>query len=180
MTRDGNRIQICEYARLHYNGRANSNYSKYNFGTKKRKLAEDRDDRQLEESVRTISDLFSQAGNGMAPASTALGRTDEPLEARVASISAEIAAAIAQAHSRECEDDEDGSGSASGSGRDVPDSDTIGPNTSGIRGGGALTSSKLRNAADDVEDDDSDTFPIPLRTRKTGKDGRVAVGKRKR
>jgi hypothetical protein len=159
---------------------SNKYCSKYNFGTKKRKLAEDNDDRQLEESVRTISALFNQAGNEMAPAST---ETDEPLEARVASISAEIAAAIAQAQSREYEDDEDGSGSASGSGRDVPESETVGPNTSGIRGGEnsrTLTSSRLRSATEDAEDDDSDTFPIPLRTRKTGKDGRVVVGKRKR
>lgn len=119
----------------------------------------------------------------MAPTSIDSARTDEPLEAKVANISAEIAAAIAQAQSREYEDDEDGSGSGSGSGRDVPDGETIGPNTSGIRGGEngkTLTGSKLRIAAEDVEDDDSDTFPIPLRTRKSGKDGRVVIGKRKR
>jgi hypothetical protein len=112
-----------------------------------------------------------------------LGRSGEPLEARVASISAEIAAAIAQAQSREYEDEEDGSGSGSGSGREAPDTEVIGPNTSGIRGGEnskTLTSSKLRIAAEDVEEDDSDAFPIPLRTRKTAKEGRVVVGKRKR
>jgi hypothetical protein len=48
--------------------------------------------------VRTISALF-QAGGGVG--------SDQPLEVRVASIGAEIAAAIAQAQSRMYEDDDD-------------------------------------------------------------------------
>lgn len=104
-----------------------------------------------------------------------------PLEARVASISAEIAAAIAQAQSRVYEDDEDelddDDRSGSGSGQEMDSPGTIVPNTSGIRGL-AETSGVLPEMEED--DDDSDAFPIPLRTRK-GKDPVTIAGqKRKR
>lgn len=136
--------------------------------------------------MRTISALFQVGGNALVPGV----QSEEPLEARVASISAEIAAAIAQAQSRVYEDDDEEDeeeDEESGSGQEIGGPETIGPNTSGIRGlsdvdrddraaedeGGLLL-------ADGDEDDDSDAFPIPLRTRK-GKDPVSVIGtKRKR
>ncbi len=130
---------------------------KYNFKGKKRKLTDDDEDRELAESVRTISALF-QAGNSIP---------DEPLEMRVASISAEIAAAIAQVQSRAYEDEEE---EESGSGQEVGGIETIGPNTSGIRGEGAtfLTETGDLQSFSEPGDDgeDSDAFPAPLHTRK--------------
>jgi len=134
---------------------------KYSFKAKRRKVSEEDDDEELADSVRTISALF-QAGGGVG--------SDQPLEVRVASIGAEIAAAIAQAQSRMYEDDddeEDENGSQ----------ETIGPNTSGIRGG--------ENRADDEdgpeeEEEDSDAFPMPLRTRRKGKEADVIAGALKR
>ncbi|KAG6890694.1 hypothetical protein C0995_005067 [Termitomyces sp. Mi166 len=151
---------------------------KYNFKGKKRKVNEDDDDdddEDLAESVRTISALF-QAGNDMPSASV-----DQSLEVRVASISAEIAAAIAKAQSRPYTGDEDeDDDEQSGSGQEIDGPEIIGPNTSGIRG---LGRGDTRVERDDrrlvEEDDDSDAFPIPLRTRK-GKDSPVAGMKRKR
>ncbi|KAF9246516.1 hypothetical protein BU15DRAFT_40396 [Melanogaster broomeanus] len=166
---------------------------KYSFKAKKQKVSCETDDLELEESVRTISALFSQAGgtNGMAPRSTEGSGTDEPLEARVASISAEIAAAIAQASSRvlEADDDEveeeegveedDGEGWSSGSGHEIGGAESIVPNTSGIRGNGGGGESGCAGGVEE-DDEDSDTFPIPLRTRK-GKEPVSLIGlKRKR
>jgi hypothetical protein len=136
----------------------------------------------LEESVRTISALFGHSENGIAPSSTDFGSADEPLESRVASISAEIAAAIAQAQARQYEDEEDDDGEES-------ELETIGPNTSGIRGasddrsigGGMTPKDAARIVEEEFEDDDGDAFPVPLRTRKSGKGNGVgAGGKRKR
>lgn len=159
-------------------------HRKYNFKAKKRKVAED-DDRELAESVRTISALFQSGANTMAPTSTNYVPSDEPLEARVASISAEIAAAIAQAQARVYEDDEDEEDEESGSGQEMGGLETIGPNTSGIRGdehgrdGDTRPVGKEGPLLED-EDDDSDAFPIPLRTRK-GKEPVAIIGtKRKR
>lgn len=109
----------------------------------------------------------------------------------MASISAEIAAAIAQAQSRgydedeEDEDEDDEGEEESGSGQEMAAPETIGPNTSGIRGldnegptlGGSL---KHVDSATRDEDEDSDTFPQPLRSRKS-KEVLTATGsKRKR
>ncbi|KAH7914647.1 hypothetical protein BJ138DRAFT_1123291 [Hygrophoropsis aurantiaca] len=169
---------------------------KYNFKAKKQKTSEEADDLELEESVRTLSALFTQSGsaNGNAPRSIRAGGPDEPLEARVASISAEIVAAIAQASSRALDDDEleeeegvdddDGDGWGSGSGHEIGGHESIVPNTSGIRGGGdAGESGRVggkRAGSVEEDDEDSDTFPIPLRTRK-GKESVSLVGvKRKR
>ncbi|KAH7889691.1 hypothetical protein F5I97DRAFT_1996308 [Phlebopus sp. FC_14] len=177
---------------------------KYNFKAKKQKVSGDVDDLDLEESVRTISALFSQTGgaNGVALRPTEGDGMEEPLEARVASISAEIAAAIAQASSRaldvdeeEVEDEEDegieedGEGWGSGSGHEIGGPESIVPNTSGIRGeGGGGESSCVQGGGFggkgiggvEEEDEDSDTFPVPLRTRK-GKEPVSLVGiKRKR
>lgn len=140
---------------------------------------DEEDEETLAQSVRTISALFQSTGtlpNLNDP------RVEEPLEARVASISAELAAAIAQAQSRVYgedvdEDDEDDSDT------DMGARETIGPNTSGIRGLGVNEVRKNAGAVStdrDDEDEDSEPFPMPLRTRK-GKDAEAAVGeKRKR
>lgn len=141
-------------------------------------------DVELEESVRTISALFSQTAGGshIAPRSAERSGSDEPLERRVASISAEIAAAIAQASSHALdgeddvgEEDEDGERWTADSGTEIGMAEGIVPKTSGIRG----EAGKDVDFMDD-DDEDSDTFPIPLRTRK-GKDPASIVGmKRKR
>ena len=105
----------------------------------------------------------------------------EPLEVRVASISAEIAAAIAQAQARGYDDEEDEDGEESGSGQEMG---TIGPNTSGIRGvsvsdvgGHGERSNSGRR--DGEEEEDSDAFPAPLRARKA-REMAAASSKRKR
>ncbi|KAG5641283.1 hypothetical protein DXG03_005574 [Asterophora parasitica] len=155
---------------------------RYNFKGKKRRIhEEDDDDRDLAESVRTISALFQAGGNAILPAAGGALNV-EPLEVRVASISAEIAAAIAQAQSRVyADDDDDEDDFHSGSGQEIDGPEVIGPNTSGIRGldtGDSRTADKDGRRLVD-EDDDSDAFPAPLRTRK-GKDSPVAGSKRKR
>ncbi|KAG6820362.1 hypothetical protein H0H93_001554 [Arthromyces matolae] len=151
---------------------------KYNFKGKKRKMNDDdEDDHDLAESVRTISALF-QTENDISPATV-----DGSLDTRVASISAEIAAAIAKAQSRVFDEDEDDEQSCSGQDDDGPD--IIGPNTSGIRGLGGLQALGIGdtrgNSDKEVrrlfeEDEDSDAFPAPLRTRK-GKDSPVVGAK---
>ena len=173
MTHHGGQNPICEWNHpsLIIPGLLNLAlclYRKYHLKAKKQKIS-GVDDPELEESVRTLSALFSQAGN--ANRSVEDGGSHEALEARVASISAEIAAAIAQATSRALDADdeeleeEDGEGDGWRSGHE-----SILPKTSGIRG----ESGNLE------DDDDSDTFPIPLRTRK-GKEAVSVVGtKRKR
>ncbi|OJA19052.1 hypothetical protein AZE42_06314 [Rhizopogon vesiculosus] len=163
---------------------------KYNFKAKKQKVSDTGDVLELQESVRTISALFSQRGGGRARPLQA-GGLDEPLEARVASISAEIAAAIAQASSRTLDEDEDEMEEEEGiddddgwySGHEIGRTESIVPNTSGIRGGGdgdgGGGGGKGVGGVED-DDEDSDTFPIPLRTRKGKEPGSVAGNKRKR
>ncbi|KAI6036580.1 hypothetical protein BKA83DRAFT_4164906 [Pisolithus microcarpus] len=127
------------------------------------------DDPELEEFDRALSELISQANS--TNRSTEGAGSDETLEARVASISAEIAAAIAHASSRVLDEDD---------GRHRCEIGAIVPKTSGIRGSteGRRAGGSGGNWEDD--DDDSDTFPIPLRTRK-GKESASVVGtKRKR
>lgn len=176
-------------------------FRKYSFKAKKQKVSDETADVELEESVRTISALFSQTANAnlITPRSAECSGPDDPLESRVASISAGIAAAIAQASSQvlDGEDDveedgveeEDGDGWGAGSGNEIGMAESIVPNTSGIRGDGGGSESECTGpdggggkgigcVAED--DEDSDTFPIPLRTRK-GKDSGSVVGmKRKR
>ncbi|KAI6022670.1 hypothetical protein EDC04DRAFT_2900638 [Pisolithus marmoratus] len=126
------------------------------------------DDPDLEEFDRALSELISQASSTNRSGEGA--GSDETLEARVASISAEIAAAIAHASSRALDEDDGGSYGIGG----------IVPKTSGIRGSteGRRVGGSGGNWEDD--DDDSDTFPIPLRTRK-GKESASLIGtKRKR
>ncbi|KAM6500521.1 hypothetical protein JOM56_003535 [Amanita muscaria] len=152
---------------------------KYNFKGKKRKISEEDDDRELEEHVRTISALFQTDDNGHID----LPSPDGPLEFRVANISAEIAAAIAQAQSRVYaeldEDDEE-----SGSGQELAAPGLIGPNTSDVRGEDeSETGQRVRKEMPAIvrdEDEDSDAFPAPLRTRRS-KESMSATGtKRKR
>ncbi|KAI6108990.1 hypothetical protein EV401DRAFT_1998496 [Pisolithus croceorrhizus] len=140
----------------------------YRLKTKKQRVS-GLDDPDLEEFDRALSELISQANSTNRSAEVA--GSDETLEARVASISAEIAAAIAHASSRALDEDD---------GRDRYGIGGIVPKTSGIRGSteGRRAGGSGGNWEDD--DDDSDTFPIPLRTRK-GKESASVVGtKRKR
>jgi hypothetical protein len=162
-------------------------FRKYNFKAKKQKVSDTTEDLELEESVRTISALFSQTG-GVATRPLAVSMPGEPLEARVASISAEIAAAIAQASSRALDEDEDEMEEEEGvddddgwcSGHEIGRPESIVPNTSGIRGSGNDDNGGKGIAGVEENDEDSDTFPIPLRTRK-GKEPVSLVGiKRKR
>jgi hypothetical protein len=103
---------------------------------------------------------------------------EQPLEARVASISAEIAAALVHAQSRTYEEEDDDYDEDDESGQEVNGPETIGPNTSGIRDDGLRDGKRILEVED--EDDDSDAFPVPLRTRK-GKESFGLVGtKRKR
>ncbi|KAF5365672.1 hypothetical protein D9758_003346 [Tetrapyrgos nigripes] len=132
---------------------------KYSFKAKQRNRKEgDQEDEQvIEDSVRTLSALLQGTTHIAAPLQ------EESLEVRVASISAEIAAAIAQARQRVYEDDEDhdddGSGGSS-SEEELLARDTIGPNTSGIRGLG--DGGRERESGDSDEDDD-----VPLRLRRS-------------
>jgi len=137
-------------------------------------MDDDDDDAQLAESVRTISALFQAGGKSIGAPDA-----DEPLEVRVASISAEIAAAIAQAQSRGYEDEEDEEGEDSGSGQEMGGVETIGPNTSGIRGSEGLGDKDGIDELED-EDDDSDAFPMPLRSRKAREQLAASGNKRKR
>lgn len=116
--------------------------------------------------MRTISALFQAAGNALLPNARPQIQTEEPLELRVASLTAGVAAAIAQAQSRGYEDDDDDDyddAEDSGSGREIC---RTGPNTSGVRGYLGENGDR-RPGDDDDEDDDSDAFPLPLRSRKS-------------
>ncbi|KIK57833.1 hypothetical protein GYMLUDRAFT_46044 [Collybiopsis luxurians FD-317 M1] len=112
------------------------------------------EDQEEEDSVRSISELFPAPG----PAPDSLDR--------VASISAEIAAAIAQAHQRVYEDENEED--ETDSGQEMSARETIGPNTSGIRGRGVEEGQHRTDSEDEV-------FPQPLR----GRGGRNS-NKRKR
>jgi hypothetical protein len=180
----GSQIRTCEHFDYLWfsTGSLRQLGSKYSFKPKKRKITAEEDEINLEESVRTISALFSSTENGIASESTEFSSSAQPLEARVASISAEIAAVIAKAQARSFEDDEEDE--ESGSGQEVVVPSKVGPNTSGIRGDSedslARASSKeaARIVEEEFEDEDSDAFPIPLRTRKTKS---IGIGtKRKR
>lgn len=101
----------------------------------------------------------------------------------MASISAEIAAALVQAQARAFEDEDDDDYE---SGSDIGHTEGIGPNTSGIRGdvGGDVGRSSAEKEQNDgllpTVEEEEDEFPIPLRTRK-GKEPVGVVGlKRKR
>ncbi|KAJ8078776.1 hypothetical protein PM082_013059 [Marasmius tenuissimus] len=113
---------------------------KYSFKGKKRR-SDDEDD-PLAESI--LSSIFNPPS---APSH------DESLEVRVASISAELAAAIAQAQQRVYDDDDqeddeddelDGSNESEYE-QEMVGRDTIGPNTSGIRGLGQDSTKQLTN-----------------------------------
>ncbi|KAG1831751.1 hypothetical protein EV424DRAFT_1469886 [Suillus variegatus] len=151
-----------------------------NMWPKKQKVSDTTGDLELEESVRTISALFSQTG-GVATRPLEASAPGEPLEAR------RSPPAIAQASSRALDEDEDEMEEEEGvddddgwcSGHEIRRPETIVPNTSGIRGSGSDDSGKGFVGVED-NDEDSDTFPIPLRTRK-GKEPVSLVGiKRKR
>jgi hypothetical protein len=153
---------------------------RYSYKSKRRKIGDDDDDDQeLEESVRTITALFGQNRKARTPPDSGSSE-EQPLEARVASISAEIAAALVQAQSRVYEDEDEDDEEDDEYGLEVDGPETTGPNTSGIRGDDGLRDGTRILEVDDDDDDDSDAFPVPLRTRK-GKESFGLVGtKRKR
>ncbi|KAF8654187.1 hypothetical protein AX16_003716 [Volvariella volvacea WC 439] len=158
---------------------------KYSFKGKKRKLAEEVEVQDLEESVRTISALFHASGAGLFQPVRPPLSPEEPLEARVASISADIAAAIAQAQSQAHEDEEEEVEEESGSGEEIGGPDVTQPKTSSIRGVSCDENvdgpaENHRRVQEGEEDDDSDAFPIPLRTRKSRELVASAGSKRKR
>jgi hypothetical protein len=136
--------------------------------------------------VRTISALFQSGGDANLPDDVAFTAADDP----VADIRAEIAAAIAQAHSHIYDDEDDEEGDVE-SGQEVAVPEIIGPNTSGIRGedelvnGGVVSRSQVEPVEEmamvlNDEAEDSDAFPIPLRTRRTKESAAVVGTKRKR
>jgi hypothetical protein len=175
----GNLIQICEVFYVFYLGVIWCfRIRRYSYKPKRRKIGDEEDDRKLEESVRTITALLthSERSRHLQTSEDSGSSEEPPLEVRVASISAEIAAAIAQVQTRLYDDDDE---EEDDSGQEVEGPETIGPNTSGIRGDDGLHDGTKILEIDD-EDDDSDAFPIPLRTRK-GKEALSLVGtKRKR
>ncbi|KAJ7709904.1 hypothetical protein B0H17DRAFT_1029691 [Mycena rosella] len=160
------RTTLTQHMRTHDPNWVPDPNMKYSFKAKRRKISEEEEDEELADSVRTISALF-QAGGGLGP--------DQPLEVRVASIGAEIAAAIAHAQSRIYDDDDDEDEDENSSPQE-----TIGPNTSGIRGGEHRTEDD--DGPEEEEEEDSDAFPMPLRSRRKGKeaDGIAGPLKRKR
>ena len=137
----------------------------------------------LADSVRAVQALLlpqSPEGEGSSSLSPT---SDTVLEARVATISAEIAAALAQAQVRAFEEEEDDDYD---SGSDLGHhAEGIGPKTSGIRSSGDREPGREVVEKKDREGllptvDEEDEFPIPLRTRK-GKEPVGVVGlKRKR
>ncbi|KAF4615351.1 hypothetical protein D9613_003058 [Agrocybe pediades] len=155
---------------------------KYNFKGKKRKLNEEDeedDDRELVESVRSLTALFQPNASS----------NNQPLAVQMASISVELAAAIAQVQSSKSQEYEDEEDEESGSAQENGHAETIGPNTSGIRGvngddngeKGKLSSMQEaeEEEEEEEEDEDSDAFPVPLRERKARETATVG-SKRKR
>ncbi|KAF5391334.1 hypothetical protein D9757_001891 [Collybiopsis confluens] len=124
----------------------------YNFSvTSPAQLGEDQEE---DDSVALISEIFPAP----VPATDSLDR--------VASISAEIAAAIAQAHQRVF--DEENEEEDTDSGQEMSAMETIGPNTSGIRG--------IGDEGRHRTDSEDEVFPQPLR----GRGGNRNSNKRKR
>lgn len=162
--------------------------SKYNFKTKKMKL-DPHSELSLEEARAVSALLQSQPEGGSSD--VAQGPLEEQL---VATISAEIAAALAKAQARIYEDDDYEEDEESGS--ELGQTDGIAPNTSRIRdedghgppsggggGGGGGGEERAPVGADLgalLGGDEEEEFPIPLRTRK-GKEPVGVIGlKRKR
>ncbi|KAI0957701.1 hypothetical protein AcW1_006007 [Taiwanofungus camphoratus] len=162
---------------------------KYNFKAKKPKMDGEGDDAALEESVRSLSALLAQSDanmQGFTPESLQLHAAQGGLEPHVAaSLSEELAAALAQAHARvrtygdageDDEDDDDELGAAEG----------IGPLTSGIRGGTrAMVGDRAAGGGVIVQVEEAfggedERFAIPLRARKGAQVVPVVTGKRKR
>ncbi|KAJ3802862.1 hypothetical protein GGU11DRAFT_763765 [Lentinula aff. detonsa] len=122
---------------------------RYSFSAPNAAQTSEEDEQDLSESVRTISDLFQS--NALVPEPAP---EPDSLD-RVASISAEIAAAIAQAHQRVFEEEEEQSDYE----QDMSARETITLNTSGIRGLGA--EDRLHRG-----DSEDERFPQPLRALK--------------
>lgn len=158
-------------------------YRKYSFKSKKPKLDPNAPGANLVDTVRAVSTLLVPSAEGSEASSSLSPTSDQALEPQVvATISREIAAALAQAHARAIEEaDEDDYESGS----DLGHGEGIGPKTSGIRGSGGrdpgrTSAEREREGLLPTVDEEEDEFPIPLRTRK-GKEPVGVVGlKRKR
>ena len=125
---------------------------------------DDLDDEELQESVRKIAALLEAEDGPSGLPEMSIDRSDP----RVAKISAEIVAALADARDETDEEMED---EDSGEEMDLPEPVAL---TSAVRGDGT----RLIDGEDDG--DDSDTFPIPLRARKGKETFRAGGTKRKR
>lgn len=151
--------------------------SKYSFKAKKPKL-DSEDALELPESVLA---LLSSAQEPGEPSSPIAGSSHEFEPRVVASISAEIAAALAQAQARiydDDEEDEDGSSSE----LDFPDTGIV-PITSAIRVQdevGPVSRPEPVVPLPLQTDDADDEFPITLRTKKDKEPVGIAGLKRKR
>lgn len=136
-------------------------------------------DQELEASVRTLSALLKQGEPLPAPSDS------QPLEHQLAaSLSEELAVALAQAQARILDDYDDNGDE--GSGQEVSSGEFIGPNTSGIRDEDGARSRVERDAPLEIRlqealgGDDALDFAIPLRKRKTDDVMGAVTGKRKR
>ena len=154
---------------------------KYSFKAKKAKL-DTQAELTLEEARAVTALLQAHPDSGGGEGSAGGGGTmHPPLEEHlVATISAEIAAALAKAHARIYEDEEDGEDEESGS------EDGADPNISGVRGedgeerrrGGELAGPTAALLGGDGEEEEE--FPVPLRPRRGKEPAGVAGMKRKR
>ncbi|TDL27478.1 hypothetical protein BD410DRAFT_422604 [Rickenella mellea] len=146
---------------------------KYSFKAKKRKVGDpDEDYEELEESVHTLASLLGHAtGDAIDMNTMSLPSSDQPLETRIAALSAmseELSAALAQAHAQLGGEDYEDYEEESGEDEEVIG---IGPTTSGVRDEGrvvSLTNTGLPGTGlgtGTVEEEDGDEFPVPLRVR---------------
>ena len=138
-------------------------------------------DQELEASVRTLSALLKQ---GDTQCGAPDGQALEPQLA--ASLSEELAVALAQAQARILDDYADDDDDEDGSGQEVSSGEFIGPTTSGIRDEDSAPPRVVREAPlevclqDALGGDDALDFAIPLRKRKTDDVAGAVTGKRKR
>ncbi|KZT70113.1 hypothetical protein DAEQUDRAFT_725733 [Daedalea quercina L-15889] len=155
---------------------------KYSFKAKRVKLDSADQDQELEASVRTLSALLKQ-GDPQAERLPS-GRPPEPQLA--ASISEELAAALAQAQARILEDYDEDEDEDEGFGQELSHCEIIGPSTSGIRDEESTHSTMERETSievhlqDTLGGDDALDFAIPLRKRKMDDVAAAVTGKRKR
>ena len=157
-----------------------ASYSKYSFKAKKPKLDPGDGSLDLPESVLAL--LAQSPGE---PSNPAAGPSQDYEPRVVASISAEIAAALAQAQARIYDDDDDEDEDGSSSDLGFPETGIV-PITSAIRAQddpgevGPMSRPEPVVPLPLQTEDADDEFPIPLRTRKDKEPVGIAGLKRKR